>query len=63
MTDTAMTLNARDYKGPSGSKQMMTVAAMCLSSTKDMPQQKEIPSTVSLQEKTGESQTEKQKEH
>ena len=30
MTETALALNARDYKGLSGSKQMMTVAAMLI---------------------------------
>lgn len=30
MTQTALALNARDYKGLSGSKQMMTAAAMLI---------------------------------
>lgn len=30
ITDTALALNARDYKGLSGSNQMMTAAAMCI---------------------------------
>jgi len=30
MTETALALNARDYKGLSGSKQMMTAAAMLI---------------------------------
>lgn len=34
VTDTALALNARDYKGLSGSSQMMTAAAMCFSSIK-----------------------------
>jgi DNA (cytosine-5)-methyltransferase 1 len=34
-TQTAMTLNARDYKGLSGGHQMMTVAAVCMQPTEE----------------------------
>ena len=34
-TDIAMTLNARDYKGLSGSTQMMTAAALCIEKVED----------------------------
>ena len=53
MTQTALALNARDYKGPSGSHQMMTIAAVCLQSTKDTWQKNEKSQTVLQQEKTG----------
>lgn len=63
MTQTALALNARNYKGLSGSSQMMTAAAMCLQSTKDTPQKNERSQTVSSQEKTGDSAEEIKKEH
>lgn len=61
-TQTAMTLNARDYKGLSGSNQMMTVAMMCLQSTKDMNQKSERSQTVSNQERTEDCPEENRKE-
>lgn len=51
MTQIAHTLNARDYKGLAG-QQMMTIAAMCLQSTKDICQKNEKSLTVSPQKKT-----------
>ena len=52
ITQTAMALNARDYKGLSGSSQMMTAAMMCLQSTKESEQKNEKSQTASQQEKT-----------
>lgn len=52
MTQTALALNARDYKGLSGSSQMMTAAAMCLQLTKESDQKSEQKQTVSQPEKT-----------
>lgn len=63
MTETALALNARDYKGLSGSSQMMTAAAMCLQSTKDTLQKNGKSQTVSNQEKTEESAEDARKEH
>lgn len=51
MTETALALNARDYKGLSGNSQMMTVAAICLQSTKESLPKNEKSQTASGQEK------------
>lgn len=51
MTQIAHALNARDYKGLAG-QQMMTIAAMCLQSTRDTERKNEKSLTVSPQEKT-----------
>lgn len=61
-TDIAMALNARDYKGLSGSSQMVTTAAYLLS-TKDTGQRKEMSQTASKQGKTEGCQNEDRKEH
>lgn len=63
MTNTALALNARDYKGLSGSSQMMTIAAMCLQSTKESDQKSEKSQTALRQEKTEDCQTGNRKEH
>jgi DNA (cytosine-5)-methyltransferase 1 len=63
MTNTALALNARDYKGLSGSSQMMTVAAMCLQSTKESLPKKEKSQTALGQEKTADSANITNKEH
>jgi hypothetical protein len=63
MTDTALALNARDYKGLSGSSQMMTAAAMCLQLTKESDPKKERLQTALSQEKTEDSADEDKKEH
>ena len=51
VTETAHTLMARDYKGPGN--QMMTMAAICLPSTKDTGQRNGTSRTASSQGKTG----------
>ena len=61
MTQTALTLNARDYKGLSGGTQMMTIAAMCLQSTKDMNPRSETLQTASNPERTEDSAEESRK--
>ena len=61
MTDTALTLMARDYKGLGN--QMMTMAAMCLQSTKESDQKKEKSQTALNQEKTEDSANENRKAH
>jgi len=61
MTQTALTLNARDYKGLSGGTQMITVAAMCLQSTRDMNPRSEMSQTVSNPERTEDSAEENRK--
>ena len=61
MTDTTLALCARDYKGLSN--QMMTTAALCLQSTKDIPQKSGKSQTVLNQEKTEDSAEETKKEH
>lgn len=61
MTNTALALNARDYKGLSGSNQMMTAAMMCLRSTKESDRKKEKSQTASKQEKTEDCQSESKK--
>ena len=61
MTDTALALNARDYKGLSGSSQMMTVAMMCLQSTRESGQKNVMSQTASKQEKTEDCQSESKK--
>lgn len=61
MTQTALALNARDYKGLSGSNQMMT--AVCLLLTKESDQKNEVLRTVSKQEKTEDCQSGNKKEH
>ena len=63
MTQTALALNARNYKGLSGSNQMMTAAAMCLQSTKGSDQKNETSQTVSNPEKTEDSAEESKREH
>lgn len=63
MTQTALTLNARDYKGLSGGTQMITVAAMCLQSTRDTSQKNEKSQTASNPEKTEGCQSENRKGH
>ena len=63
MTQTALALNARNYKGLSGSKQMMTAAAMCLQLTKDTSQKNEKSQTASNPEKTEGCQSENRKGH
>lgn len=60
MTETALALMARDYKGIGN--QMMTAAAMCLQSTKESLPKKETSQTVSEQEKTVDSQRSNSKE-
>lgn len=62
MTQAAMTLNARDYKGLSGSNQMMTAAAICFSSTKESDQKSEKLQIASSQERTEDYQSENRKE-
>lgn len=61
VTQTALALNARDYKGLSGSNQMMTAAILCLPSTKDSEPKKEQLPIASRQEKTEDSQEENRK--
>ena len=61
MTQTALALTARDYKGMSGSHQMMTGA--CLLLTRESAEQNVKSQTASVQERTGEFQTENRKEH
>ena len=63
VTDTAMTLQARDYKGLSGSTQMMTAAMMCLPSTKESEPKSETLPTASPPERTEDSQDTVRKEH
>ena len=63
MTDTAPALCARDYKGLSGSDQMMTAAAMCLRLTKESDPKKEKLQTVSNQGKTEDLANENRKAH
>lgn len=63
VTDTALALCARDYKGLSGSNQMMTAAAMCLQSTKESLPKNGKLRTVSEQEKTVDSANTIIKEH
>ena len=63
MTDTALALCARDYKGLSGSNQMMTAAAMCLRLTKESDPKNERLQTALSQEKTEDSADEDKKEH
>ena len=63
MTDTALALCARDYKGLSGSNQMMTAAAMCLRLTKESGPKNERLQTASSQEKTEGCHEESKKEH
>ena len=61
MTDTALALCARDYKGLSN--QMMTIAAMCLQLTKESDPKKEKSQTASKQGKTEDSAEESKREH
>ena len=61
-TQTAMTLNARDYKGLSGSNQMMTAAMMCLRSTRESDQKSERSQTALKQGKTEDCQNGNRKE-
>ena len=63
MTDTALALCARDYKGLSGSNQMMTAAAMCLRLTKESDPKNERLQTALSQEKTEDSASENRKAH
>ena len=63
VTQTALALNARDYKGLSGSNQMMTAAAMCLQLTKESDPKNERLQTASSQEKTEDSASENRKAH
>ena len=63
MTDTTLALCARDYKGLSGSNQMMTVAAMCLRLTKESDPKKEKSQIALNQEKTEDSASENRKAH
>ena len=63
MTDTALALCARDYKGLSGSNQMMTAAAICLRLTKGSDPKKEKSQTALSQEKTEDSASENRKAH
>jgi len=63
MTQTALCLQARDCRGLSGSHQMMTIAAMCLQSTKESDQKNEKSQIASNQEKTEDCQSENKKEH
>lgn len=60
-TNIARALSARDYKGLSGSEQMMTTAAYLLS-TKDTDQKNEKSQTVSKQGRTESCQKEGRKE-
>ncbi len=62
MTQTALALCARDGRGLSGSRQMMTAAAYLLS-TKESTQKNEKSQTASKQEKTENSPTGDRKEH
>ena len=61
-TQVALALNARDYKGLSGSKQMMTAAMMCLPSIRESDQRNENSQTASKPEKTEDYQSESRKE-
>lgn len=61
MTQTALALQARNYKGLSGSRQMMTGA--CLLLTKDSYRKNVKSQTALSQEKTGDSQSADRKEH
>jgi hypothetical protein len=61
ITDTALTLMARDYKGLGN--QMMTTAMMCLQSTKESLPKNEKSQTVLGQEKTVDSANITNKEH
>ena len=63
MTDTTLALCARDYKGLSGSNQMMTAAAMCLRLTKESSPKKEKSQTVLNQERTEDCHEESKREH
>ena len=63
VTDTALALCARDYKGLSGSNQMMTAAAMCLRLTKESDPKKEKLQIALSQEKTEDSASENRKAH
>ena len=63
VTDTALALCARDYKGLSGSNQMMTIAAMCLQLTKESDPKKEKLQTALSQGKTEDSANENRKAH
>ena len=63
MTDTALALCARDYKGLSGSNQMMTAAAMCLRLTKESDLKREKSQTVLNQERTEDSANGNRKAH
>lgn len=63
MTNTALALNARDYKGLSGSSQMMTAVALCLQSTNESLPKNEKSQTASGQEKTADSANITNKEH
>lgn len=62
ITQTALTLSARNYKGLSGSNQMMTAAMMCLQSTKESTQKNEKSQTASKPEKIEGCQSESKKE-
>lgn len=61
MTQTALALNARDYKGLSGGTQEITIAAMCLQSTRDVNRKSEILQTASNPERTEDSAEENRK--
>lgn len=60
MTETALALQARNYKGLSGSSQMMTIAALLL--TKDTGQKKEKSQIALKQEKTEDFPNENKRE-
>ena len=54
VTDTALALCARDYKGLSGSNQMMTAAAMCFAIDKGIrPEEREIANCIESREDRG----------
>ena len=61
MTNTELTLMARDYKGLGN--QMMTIAAICLRSTKEPLPKNEKSQTASGQEKIVDSVNITNKEH
>ena len=62
LTDTALALHARDHKGLGTSKQLMTIAAVCLQSTKESNLTNEMSQTALSQEKTEDSLNENRKE-
>lgn len=63
VTQTALALNARDYKGLSGSNQMMTAAILCLPSTKDSDPKKGKSQTASKPEKIEDYRKENERGH